>query len=255
MRAKHEHLPMRKNGSKSFANPLEKAWEFYYKADFDQALLLFEEACSDDGSHEALFGRACTLFRTLDHEQAIIELTKLIKMDPAYLPYLHTRAMVYGADEQYEKATRDLQRVLEVEDGNVEAWCDLGGVHILREEYASARACFDKAADIDKTCYCSWLGKGVVALWLNEYSKAKEYLNIAIKFEKKEILAHMARAETFFRLNNKKEAIRDVKTALSLDSDFAARLKLFLEETDPDQRENDSDERGSGSDDYGKEAF
>ncbi len=221
---------------------VEEAWKLFQKSRFDDALAVFNTILASGTDHAASYGKACALFRTTDLEGALAELTSLLKADAGNTAYRHTRALVYGAAEQYDKALRDFQKLLEVQDDNGEAWCDLGGLYLVLEDYAGAKSCFERSADIDKSCACAWFGKGVVALQTREYKKAVEYLNIAIKLDSKHSLAFMARAEAAFGSRLKKEALKDVVKALSLDKDFLEDFKSMLPE-------KDSDEDNEGADD------
>jgi tetratricopeptide (TPR) repeat protein len=196
---------------------LEKAWGKFKKRDFEGALNLFEELLEENETEDALFGRACALFRNDEPEDAIKDLNTLLKKNPENLQALHTRALVYGMEEKYKEASRDLERVLEIEPASVEAWCDLGGAWLVSKEYAKANDCFDRGIDIDKSCPDAWFGKGMVALEKKEYKRAIEYLNAAIKLDGKYLLALLARAEAWLMLNQKKEAASDVVKILALE--------------------------------------
>lgn len=216
---------------------LDDAWKLFNKNKFDDALSVFEALLQKDENLDAKYGRACTLFRTMDYEGAVAELSELIAAAPANISYQHTRALIYGADEQYELALNELEKLVEQHPDNGELWCDLGGLYLVLEEYVKARDCFERSADIDKSCPCAWFGKGSVALYLKEYKKAHEYLNIAIKLDAKHGLAYMARAETLFCAGSKKEALKDVKKVLSMDKGFVEDFKMFLDDSSADSNE------------------
>ncbi len=213
----------KQSGSASDKN-IKSAWGSFGKGDYDKAFDLFNEATESVKDRSALFGRACSLYRMADYEGAIDDLNKLAKSEPSNPEIFHTRAHVYGSNEQYDKALADLEKVLSLDPENAEAWCDMGGLYLVTEEYSEASRCFGKTADLDKSCACAWLGKGVTALLMKEVKKAGEYLNIALKLDKKNTLAYMARAELSFSNGNSNEAIKDVKKLFSLDNDFKQRF-------------------------------
>ncbi len=234
---------------------IEKAWKAFYKRDYDGALEQFQLAVDAGEKGEALYGRACALFRAADLDGAIADLSELIKSDGKNSLAYHTRALAYGADEQYNKSLADLLKVTELEPANGEAWCDMGGLHLVLEDYMKARECFERSADIDKTCACAWLGKGATALFMKEYKKSMEYLNIAIKLDGKEVLGHMARADASFSGNMKKEALKDVRRALSLDKDFFQKFQEMFDEDTGDQDDDDADEKATLDDDASLDGF
>ncbi len=215
---------MAKQSKTNKSNVLKEAWSTYYKGDFDAALQLFDQVVKKNKDVSARYGKACTLFRTADHEGAIEQLNALIKEDASNPDYYHTRAMVHGASEDYKRARKDLEKLTVLEPSNGEAWCDLGGLHLVMGDYKEAAVCFERSADADKRCACAWMGKGLSALFAREYKKAIDYLDIALKLDKKNGLAIMARAESYFAGKKEKEALKDLKQLLAMDSEFKERF-------------------------------
>ena len=208
------------------------AWKLYYKGAFDDALKSFNAILESENDSQARYGRACASFRTQDYEGALADIQILLETEDKDGKYLHTRALIYGANEQYVQSLADLQALCERYPDNGEVWCDLGGLYLVMKDFLKARDCFERSADIDKSCSCAWFGKGVVALFLKEYKKATEYLNIAVKLNNKHSLAYMARAESAFGSNKKPDALKDVKKALTLDDRFVDEFReMYPEQT------------------------
>ncbi len=235
---------MAKTNKKNTVKHVDDGWKLFFKRKFDEAIAVFNQFIDTKNDKNALFGRACALFRTSNHEGALADLEVLIKSDENNVDYLHTRALIYGANEQYDKAMKDLNQVLDLYPDNGEAWCDLGGLYLVREDLANARDCFERAADADKACSSAWMGKGITALNFKEYRKAHEYLNISIKLDNKTTLAYLARAETLFLYGQKKEALKDVKKALTMDQAFVEDFKNVIsdQQENPGQEEEDKDD-------------
>ncbi len=238
---------------------INDAWALYYKKKFDEALMSFNAILESGNDAEALYGRACALFRTQDYEGAMADIHALLQSDKKERKYLHTRALIYGANEQYEKSLADLLTLSEQYPDNGEVWCDLGGLYLVMKEFMNARDCFERSADIDKSCSCAWFGKGVVALFLKEYKKATEYLNIALKLDSKHSLAYMARAETAFGSNKKSDALKDMKKVLTLDDRFVNEFReMFPEQTRDNNKSDikeDREEKNSLNDEDAMEMF
>lgn len=231
---------------------LEDAWKLYHKHKFDDALTKFDAVLNKGTDLAAKYGRVCTLFRIMDYETALTELSEMIIANPDNAAYHHTRALIYGANEQYDLALKDFEAITSLEPENGELWCDLGGLYLVREEYYKARDCFERSADIDKSCACAWFGKGMVSYYLKEYKKANEYFNIAIKLDAKHFLAYMARAETNFCANQKKEALKDLKKVLSMDKGLYDEFSELLGKTSgnfADDNNIENDEKDLEDDD------
>ncbi len=245
-------LPMTKNIKSGKNSVLEDAWKLYYKNKFDEALTKFDSVLHEGTDLSAKYGRVCALFRIMDYESALSELSEMIIANPHNASYHHTRALIYGANEQYDMALKDFEVVTSVEPDNGELLCDLGGLYLVREEFNKARDCFERSADIDKSCACAWFGKGMVSYFLKEYKKANEYFNITIKLDAKHLLAYMARAETNFCSNQKKEALKDLKRVLSMDEDLYDEFSDLLGKNSDnfaDGSNNENDEKDLEDDD------
>ena len=242
---------MGKTTKKEAPSLLEKAWSKFNKKDFESALGLFDEMLEEAESADALYGRACSLFRNEEYEEALKDLAKLIRLEPQSAKYLHTRAMLYGADEKFTDAIKDLEKVVSLEPESYEAWCDLGGTYLLQKEYDRAAACYERCIDLEKSCAEAWLGKGLVALEKKEWKKAIEFLNAAIKLDGKNILALLARAEAYFSFNQKKEAQKDIRKLTAIDPGL---FKSAPGEGTPD-RENDYDDDDNADENTDYESY
>ncbi len=230
---------MAKTPKQDQALSLEKAWAKFKKKDFEGALGMFEEFLEDNDSEEALYGKVCCQIRCDEYEDAMKDLNILIKKNPKDVKALHTRAMLYGAEEKIKEAVRDLKQILEMAPDSVEARCDLGGAYLIQGDHAKANDCFDACIDIDTTCPDVWFGKGMLALEKKELKRAVEYLNAAIKIDGKFLLALLARSETFFLSNQKKEALQDISKALSIDPNIFKNSESAVEADEADGFDND----------------
>lgn len=223
---------------------LEKAWNRFNKKDFEGALGIFEDLFDESESQEALFGRACALFRCEEYEEALKDLNALIKLEPKNTKYIHTRAMLLGADEKTKESIKDLEKVVSLEPDSIEALNDLGGAFLIHKEYVKANNCFDRCIELDTSCPDAWLGKGLVALEKKEWDQAIEFLNAAIKLDGKNLIALLARAEAFILSNNKQEAQKDIRKIVSLKPD------IFSEASGMDEEEKDADDDADEDEDF-----
>lgn len=242
---------MTKASSTDLPTALEKAWVKYYKGDFDAALEQFEGLVEVESNPDTLYGKACALFRCQENEGAMKDLNALIKSDPNDARALHTRALVYGDEEKYKEAIRDLEKVVTLKPGSLEAWCDLGGASLMNKDYVKAGDCFDKCLDLDKSCPEAWFGKGMIALEKKEARKAIEFFNAAIKLDGKYLLAILARAEAHFLFKQKDEGLKDVARAAAIDP----RVFKNAEQDDDDGGGYDNDDEESMDDDQDMETF
>lgn len=235
---------------------LELAWKKFEKRDFKGAVKQFQEVYEKLDDKESLYGYACSLLRNGEAEHASEMFDKLVEADKSNFKAYHMRALSNGADENYEEAIQDLEKVIEIADEKHEAWCDLGGTYMAMKDYKRAAQCFQKAVDVDGTCHEAWMGKALAAYFNKEQKAALEFLNITLKLYPKNLLALLAKAELLIEMGKGSEVEKELKKILAIDPNIFKK-SAKEKETDEDEEEDDYDvdEDANRSDDDEIEEF
>jgi tetratricopeptide (TPR) repeat protein len=235
---------------------IELAWKKFEKKDFKGAVKLFQEVYEEHDDREGLYGYACSLLRNGEAELATEMFDKLVDAEKNNFKAYHMRALSNGADENYEGAIKDLEKVIELAVEKHEAWCDLGGTYMAMKDYKRAAQCFQKAVDVDGTCHEAWMGKALAAYFNKEQKAALEFLNITLKLNPKNLLALLAKAELLIEMGKGSEVEKELKKILAIDPNI---FKKSAKEKETDEEEEaddyDVDEDANRSDDDEIEEF
>ncbi len=236
----------------------DQAWKKFKKKDFAGAGKLFLELYETTQDQEGLYGYACSLLRKGDFDHAIEIFDKLMDMDTQNHKIYHTRALSYGADENYQQAIKDLEKALEMSEEKHEVWCDLGGTYLAIKNFKSAAQCFEKAVDLDGKCHEAWMGKALAAYYNKEKKAALEFLNITLKLHPKNLTALLAKADVLLEMGKEKEMEKELKKILAIDASiFKQQTKEnHIEDEEKDEPDNyDVDEDANRSEDDEIEEF
>lgn len=221
---------------------LELAWKKYAKKDFDAADELFSSISEEDTSfREALYGRALTQLRKKEYAQAIEHLDRMQELDPNDYKVYHVRALCYGADEDYEMAMKDLEKATQVGGDRADLYYEMGGTMLAAKEYKRAALYFEKCLTIDNKGYEAWVGKALTAYFNKEQKAAFEFVNIALKFNPKSIIALLLKSEVLMEQGKKDDAGKEIKKILAQEPDIFKPRQSEPEEVDTDVYDLDED--------------
>lgn len=103
---------------------------------------------SADGQSEALierFRQTRGLYERGEYDKAIKELTKIIRLDPTFVPAYQGRAMAWRKKGELDKAIADYTDAIRLDPTYTLAYNNRGNVWQSKGEYAKATADFDEA--------------------------------------------------------------------------------------------------------------
>ncbi len=113
--------------------------------------------------------------------------------------------------------------VLKYNPENYEIYYNLGIAYTRLNDFQNAKACYEKAAEINAILYNGKYCLGMIALLYNDIDEAEKYFNEAIKSEDVE-------AKSFYHLSRiavlkgeKEKAINYLNTAIDMEPEYAQR--------------------------------
>ncbi|HSF50826.1 MAG TPA: tetratricopeptide repeat protein [Nitrososphaeraceae archaeon] len=112
---------------------------------------------------------------------------------------------------KYEQAIPYLNRVIEIDSSNVDAWSNKGLISIDLKKYDEAIKYYDKALEIDSTYIDAWKGKGNVFLHLKKYHDSLQYFTKAHEFNPEEIVNKINYAQSLLLTNNYEKSVKILK--------------------------------------------
>ncbi len=200
---------------------IEKAWSMFFKKNYEGSGEVFTEVFEKDNVNDALYGRACACFKLQEYENALEDLNMFLKKDPKSYKGFHLRGLVKGSLNKPGKALSDLEKTVELNPDYADGYYDMGGCYLILKDYQNAYDCFERSLSRNNSSSEAWFGKGMASLLKKEYNKAIEYFTIAIKLDKKLVLAILGRCEAFSAMGKMKEAHKEWNRAKKLDSSIS----------------------------------
>ena len=92
-----------------------------------------------------LYKRAGSLFEENNFEEAIRMYSEAIEEDPKYASAYFNRALAYAILNKYEEATRDAEKVLDIEPDSHDAPYVMGIIAEYQNDFDGAKEWYEKA--------------------------------------------------------------------------------------------------------------
>ena len=162
-----------------------------------------------------------------EYGQALSAADKAVKYIPSkdseYVIFaLSVRARTYHALEEDAKALEDYARAIKVAPENLKLYEERAQLLFERKEFDLASKDYNKMIEIDKGNVMGYMGLGRNAKAKKEYNDAIEKFSYVIKLSPTYSSGYSFRASAFVEMKKYKEAIDDIVTALDIDDDTKA---------------------------------
>ena len=123
-------------------------------------------------------------------EQALPYLEAVLQQQPGNVRSLVLVAQIHREAKRLQKASALLEEALRLEPASAEAWNELGGVAMAREEYVAALEYFDQALAAKDGLVYALLNAGQAADKSAQLPRSEEYFRKALALEPKSPEAH-----------------------------------------------------------------
>lgn len=188
-------------------------WE--RKGKLDNALQDIERAIALNPKNPEYYkNKGALLVKNGQANQAIPAFDTMLSLAPNNLFYLEMRAKNSIICSNYDQAQKDLQRIIELDPKNAEAYLTRGSLYsILSSGESKEKAILDftKSIELREHNIPAYLGRAQVYSGQGKHNKALVDLNIAISIDKEKYEAYFARALCHANLAQNKECIADLK--------------------------------------------
>ena len=186
----------------------------------DEALSDFTVALQAEKSPEAFAARARAWRAKGDFAAEAADLDQAIQGNPQAL-YYHNRAHAYFDMGQDDKAVADLFSALRLNKGASISFALLGTVMAHKGDAVRAAKAYDKALALNPEYTYAYLGRAALRLAHGNSEAAFKDFGEAVRVGPRDYSAWFNRAEAYWRLGRRDEALADYRKVLSSNLDDA----------------------------------
>lgn len=185
---------------------------------YEGAIADYTKALSFDPSNQNFwYNRAACRVEMKDYERAHLELDTIIGRWKKYAsPYL-LKSEAYLQQKDTLKGTEWLNKALDVDPYNAEAWRVRACISMSRDEWKDADEYFSKAIHLKPKKAGNYVNRALARLRLNNLRGAMSDYNLALDLEPNNFLAHYNRGLLRQQVGDDNNAIEDFNYVLSLE--------------------------------------
>ena len=178
--------------------------------DYEGAIADYNKALSLDPTNQNFwYNRAACRVETKDYERAHLELDTIITKWKKYAPPYLLKCEAYLQQKDTLKATEWLDKALDVDPYNAEAWRLRGAICMSKSEWKDADEYLSKAIHLKPKKAGNYVNRAVARLRLNNLRGAMSDYNLALDLEPNNMMALFNRATLLDRTGDLKAAIAD----------------------------------------------
>lgn len=168
---------------------------------------------------QAYLNRGSTYVRLGQFDAGVSDYDRVIGLEPSRFEGWYNRGSARVAARQYDAAISDLNETIRLKPDFARAYCNRGLALLRKGEQEEALADFEKGLELQVDMPLCYYGRGEVELSDGKYRDAIDDLTRGINFKPiAEALVH--RATAYERLGESDKALRDYRSALSLQPRF-----------------------------------
>jgi Tfp pilus assembly protein PilF len=141
---------------------IDAAAAHYAAGEYDQAVVELEKVIELEPDNAGAYTNlALSYFKSGDYERAAATWTEVIQFDPGESGPYYERGMSYFNLKKYEPAIDDLSRAIELDPANADAYRVRGKAHAFMGNYESAIADFTQAIEYDPAADEAYFNRAV----------------------------------------------------------------------------------------------
>lgn len=193
----------------------------FKKGDFNQAIIDYSRAIEVDPENELpYYDRGLAYANIGNYNLALADLDKAIDLNSNDANLFHVRGLIYKEMGNYEHAFLDQNRSIELDPKMADAYIERGIAYGNLGDHDNAFADFNKATELDPDNPLSFYNRGYEFYLQGNYQKAINDFNKTIKLNPNFIDAYNNRGISYAILGDNDKALADFNKTLELDPDY-----------------------------------
>jgi tetratricopeptide (TPR) repeat protein len=191
------------------------------KGEYQQAIVELSKAIELNPEYHGALAKRGESYRMIDeYDLAIADLNRAIELDPEYSWALASRGECYYQKDNYEQAIADFTRAVELDPDYDWAFAHRGNTLRMNSEYELAIKDFDRAIELDPEYGWAIARRGEAYRMLDKLALAAADLSRAIEIDPKNDFAYASRGQTYREMGEQLKALADFNKAIELDPDY-----------------------------------
>ena len=210
----------------------------------ENALKDINLAIENDNSDDWLFFIKALVFeRMKKYEDALVEINKAIHLKKYYF-YYDTRGILNKSLNRNKEALGDYTLSIETEE-NTDNYNNRGELYFDMGEYSLARADLQRAVELDDKNTDAWKNLGKALHFLDLFEQSISAFDAAIQLEPDDDFIYYLKSRPQKSLNKYKEALISINKAIEMDSEYPSyyrqRGNLYFDWTEENTNSENTD--------------
>jgi serine/threonine protein kinase len=164
--------------------------------------------------------RGLAYVSTRNYEQAMVDYTKAIALDPEYAEAFNNRSTAHLLMDNYGEAVADCSRAIELAPQFVAAYVNRGIAYTGLREYQRALADYGQALDLAPQNVYAYYNRGNTYLWMGKFKEALNDYNQTITLKPEFVAAYVNRGVAYHELKQAEPALADFSRAIELNPEY-----------------------------------
>lgn len=205
------------------------AFEAYKEGRYLTAITYSKKVLEKDPSnYQAVMIKGKSNLKLNNYQEAITDFDNAINIKKGFEPYYY-RARTYLELNEFENASKDLEKALYYNPTNVDALFNYAYVQTLLDNYEVALEAYNKVVSVDPLNSNAYVNIGNLLGRMGDSELAIQYFTKAINLKPNDALAYFNRATEKLIIKDKKGAIKDLTKSVSIDSNNINSYFLLAE--------------------------
>jgi tetratricopeptide (TPR) repeat protein len=184
---------------------------------FEQAIVDFSKALELDPQYaEAYNNRSTAHLMMGNYGQAVFDCNRALELAPDFVATYVNRGIAYTGLRDYRRAIEDGEKALQLDPDNVYAHFNLGNSYLWRSEYKKAIPCYDQAVKVDPEFVAAYVNRGIAYNELKQLDSALQDYSRAIQLNPDYVHAYYNRANLHREAGRHEEAVADYSKVIEL---------------------------------------